>query len=259
MRIVFTVRIAPVITKADVSYNAMFIGLWTEVECTLGFVVACALCLPKLIQAKGKKLKRAMSKASTPFSSFKSSVSNISRSGTFGASRSGTFNQSRQDKVNKSDDDYLSSKAKGKQKAVEPQEQPEPRFVEMGHLQQSPPTMSEEFELPRDQRCTVWGLPSSSSSMYSQSMVATPGLSREPSTRRLAPAPLNVPKASSSDIYENLRSPTNRITKDYMSADQQLQAEVEMLKSFRFEPRKESMENLAIRRKSIPHLNRHEF
>ena len=68
MRIAFTVEIAPVIAKADVSHNGLFIGLWTEVESALGFVIACALCLPKLIQAKGKKVRMALTYASVPWS-----------------------------------------------------------------------------------------------------------------------------------------------------------------------------------------------
>ena len=82
MRIVFTVKIAPVISEADVSHNGLFIGLWTEAEVSLGFIVACALSLPKLIQAKGSKLKRAMSKASSPFSSFRGTVRSVSRRDT---------------------------------------------------------------------------------------------------------------------------------------------------------------------------------
>ncbi|PSN68617.1 hypothetical protein BS50DRAFT_548925, partial [Corynespora cassiicola Philippines] len=69
MRILFTVKIAPVISMSDVSHNGLFIGLWTEAEVALSFVVACALCIPRLIQAKGNKLKHAMSYASSPFSS----------------------------------------------------------------------------------------------------------------------------------------------------------------------------------------------
>ncbi|KAJ4294326.1 hypothetical protein N0V90_008016 [Kalmusia sp. IMI 367209] len=250
MRIVFTEKIAPIITEADVSHNALFIGLWTEVECTLGFVVACALCLPKLIQAKGKKLKRAMSKASSPFTSLRGTLSSMSRSGTFSMSRSGTFNQSRKNTMNKSQDDTLSSV---RRKSV--QQQPG-QFIEMGRLQQSPPSMSEEFEPPREQRYTRLGPPSAGSSMYSQSVAATPALSREPSTK-MVPAPLNVPKASSSDLHESMRSPTNRATKELMSPEQ-LRDEVEMLKSFKFDPSKQSMESLTQRRRSIPFQHYHE-
>jgi hypothetical protein len=69
MRIVFTMKMEPVISNADVSRNGLFIGLWTEAEVALGFIVACSLCLPKLIQVKGKKLRGAIRHASTPWSS----------------------------------------------------------------------------------------------------------------------------------------------------------------------------------------------
>lgn len=68
MRIWFTLKITEVISKADVSWNGLFIGIWTTLEVSLVFVVACTLCLPKLIQSKGKKVKEALSHASTPFS-----------------------------------------------------------------------------------------------------------------------------------------------------------------------------------------------
>lgn len=60
MRIVFTMRISSVISQADVAYNGLFIGLWTEAEVTLGFMVACSLCFPKLIQVKGKQLRASL-------------------------------------------------------------------------------------------------------------------------------------------------------------------------------------------------------
>jgi hypothetical protein len=62
-------KMEPVLSEADVSRNGLFIGLWTEVEVSLGFIVACSLCLPKLIQVKGKKLRGAFRHASTPWSS----------------------------------------------------------------------------------------------------------------------------------------------------------------------------------------------
>ncbi|KAL5380300.1 hypothetical protein DPSP01_007874 [Paraphaeosphaeria sporulosa] len=254
MRIVFTVKIAPVITQADVSHNALFIGLWTETECTLGFVVACALCLPKLIQAKGKKLKRAMSKASSPFNSLRSGLSNMSRSGTFNLSRG---EKSRNNTMNNSRNDTMQSTSRNSTQMPQPPNQ----FVEMNQLQQSPPSMSEEFDLPREHRYTHLGPPSSGSSMYSQSMgpqsaAPTPGISRDNSTKTV-PKPLNVPLASSSDIHESIRSPTNRITRDYMSPEQ-LREEIQTLQAFKFDPSKQSMESLAQRRRSIPFQHYHE-
>ncbi|KAF2662147.1 hypothetical protein K491DRAFT_585708, partial [Lophiostoma macrostomum CBS 122681] len=58
MRIVYTTKIENIYTSADVSHNGLFIGLWTEAEVALGFVVACSLCLPRLIQAKRKNFSR---------------------------------------------------------------------------------------------------------------------------------------------------------------------------------------------------------
>jgi hypothetical protein len=240
--------------EADVSRNALFIGLWTETECTLGFVVACALCLPKLIQAKGKKLKRAMSKASSPFNSLRSGMSNMSRSGTFNFSRG---EKSRNNTLDNSRSDTIQSTShKSTQQPPLPNQ-----FVEMDQLQQSPPSMSEEFELPREHRYTHLGAPSSGSSMYSQSMgpystAQTPAISRDNSTKTL-PKPLHVSKASSSDIHESLRSPTNRITREYMSPEQ-LREEIQTLQAFKFDPSKQSMESLAQRRRSVPFQHYHE-
>lgn len=68
MRIWFTLAISAPIAEADVSWNSLFIGIWTTLEVSLVFVVACTLCLPKLIQAKGKDFRVALSYASAPFS-----------------------------------------------------------------------------------------------------------------------------------------------------------------------------------------------
>jgi hypothetical protein len=80
MRIAYTVKIAPVISMADVSHNGLFIGLWTEAEVALGFIVACSLSLPKLIQAKRKSLGRAFSFMSSPISSLRGTVRSRSSS-----------------------------------------------------------------------------------------------------------------------------------------------------------------------------------
>lgn len=68
MRVWFTLNISAVIAESDVSWNGLFIGIWTTLEVSLVFVVACTLCLPKLIQAKGRKFRVALSYASAPFS-----------------------------------------------------------------------------------------------------------------------------------------------------------------------------------------------
>jgi hypothetical protein len=71
MRIVYTTKIENIYTTADVSHNGLFIGLWTEAEVALGFVVACSLSLPRLIQAKKKNLSRVFSIVSSPFTSMR--------------------------------------------------------------------------------------------------------------------------------------------------------------------------------------------
>jgi hypothetical protein len=78
-------KIAPVISIADVSHNGLFIGLWTEAEVSLGFIVACSLCLPKLVQVKGKRVRNALSYASSPWSSF---TSKSRKSGTWSSRKS---------------------------------------------------------------------------------------------------------------------------------------------------------------------------
>jgi hypothetical protein len=85
MRIAFNMKIAPVISIADVSHNGLFIGLWTEAEVSLGFIVACSLCLPKLVQVEGKRVRNALSYASGPWSSF---TSRSRKSGTWSSRKS---------------------------------------------------------------------------------------------------------------------------------------------------------------------------
>lgn len=79
MRIAFTVKIEDVFRKADVSHNGFYIGLWTMIEVALGFVVACSLSLPRLIQAKGRKVKIAIT---SPFSTLRGTVTGSSPNST---------------------------------------------------------------------------------------------------------------------------------------------------------------------------------
>lgn len=74
MRILYTIRIAPVISEADVSYNGLFIGLWTTVEISLVFVVACALCLPRLIQTRGSRFRMPLSCPPSPSLSLQGTI-----------------------------------------------------------------------------------------------------------------------------------------------------------------------------------------
>jgi hypothetical protein len=208
MRIVFTVKIAPIYSEADVSHNALFIGLWTEAEVTLGFIVACALCLPKLIQAKGGRLKRVMSKASSPFSTMRSGTFNMgSRKGTK-LSTVGSVRSVHLNKVNTGDLDIRSVPEQNN-----------------GRLDPS------AFKFPS----------TAASSSYSANLNSERDISRDPSPGRLAP--LHVARNSiTGDMDLALRSPTHRATRDLMSPEQ-LQAEVNSMQQFRFEAElRESME-----------------
>ncbi|KAL5120584.1 hypothetical protein ACEQ8H_001603 [Pleosporales sp. CAS-2024a] len=84
---IFTLKIKAVISVADVSRNGLFIGLWTEAEVALGFIVACSLCLPKFVKVKGKKVRDALSHVSSPWSSL---GSKSRKSGTWSSSRKST-------------------------------------------------------------------------------------------------------------------------------------------------------------------------
>lgn len=82
MRIVATRKIWPYNAMSDVSHNGLFIGLWTEAEVALGFIVACSLSLPRLIQAKRQAFSRAFAFVSSPFSSTRGTVRSSSRKST---------------------------------------------------------------------------------------------------------------------------------------------------------------------------------
>ncbi|KAF2642326.1 hypothetical protein P280DRAFT_263164 [Massarina eburnea CBS 473.64] len=216
MRIVFTVKIAPVYNEADVSHNALFIGLWTEAEVSLGFLVACALCLPKLIQAKAHRIKRAVSKASSPFASLKS---NGTRSGTFNmGSRKGT---------------KLTSIASVDSIQMNNMDPPRPAVdVRKAPEQNSGRLDTNAFRFPAA---------SVASSTYSAHNNGSRNISRDPSPGRLTP--LHVPQGNQTGDFDMaIRSPTHRSTRDLMSPTQ-LQADLDALQQYRFEadPR-ESME-----------------
>jgi hypothetical protein len=66
MRIVYTGKITAIISETDVSYNSLFIGLWTTAEVSLVFVVACGLCIPKLIQYRSSRRRMALTCATDP-------------------------------------------------------------------------------------------------------------------------------------------------------------------------------------------------
>lgn len=55
---------------ADISYNAAWMGCWAYVEIALGIIVTCTLSMPKLIEARGKKLRIVFLKFTRSFTSF---------------------------------------------------------------------------------------------------------------------------------------------------------------------------------------------
>ncbi|ORY11130.1 hypothetical protein BCR34DRAFT_333400 [Clohesyomyces aquaticus] len=93
MRIVFTIKIAPKLSEADVSQNGLWIGLWSEAEIALGFIVACALTLPKLIKAKSGQISAAFTYLSMPLS-LMSSFRGSEKSTTSKSSSSASENSS---------------------------------------------------------------------------------------------------------------------------------------------------------------------
>ncbi|KAF2692290.1 hypothetical protein K458DRAFT_326288 [Lentithecium fluviatile CBS 122367] len=225
MRIVFTVKIAPVISEADVSHNGLFIGLWTEAEVSLGFIVACALCLPKLVQAKGMKLKRAMTKASSPFSSLRGTVRSVSRRPTFPSERSLTGIQappSSRDSVHGELEQFDPSTAATRheryyQQHTQPHEQHQrqPRHkmhMPAGHLQPKAYAQSA----------------TAGSSIYSQSPEPHRPSNRDRSVSRdssIRVAPLRVSMYSPDGRYLGARSPARQLSR----SDEQLCADLENL------------------------------
>ncbi|KAF2267550.1 hypothetical protein CC78DRAFT_576918 [Lojkania enalia] len=69
MRVFFSLRIIVARDKADISYNSVFTALWSYIECALGVIVACSISIPKLLQAKGGKLRKAFSSVANRFPS----------------------------------------------------------------------------------------------------------------------------------------------------------------------------------------------
>lgn len=57
---------------ADVSYNAAWMGFWIFAEISLGIIVTSTFSLPKLIEARGKTMRIALSNLARPLGSFTS-------------------------------------------------------------------------------------------------------------------------------------------------------------------------------------------
>jgi hypothetical protein len=65
-RIMFVRRVSVVLFEVDVSYNALFVALLTEIEAGLGLLAACSLCFPRLFKAKWAKAKQTLSPSARP-------------------------------------------------------------------------------------------------------------------------------------------------------------------------------------------------
>ncbi|KAH7125215.1 hypothetical protein B0J11DRAFT_433972 [Dendryphion nanum] len=181
MRIVFTTKIAPVYSQSDVSHNGLYIGLWTMAEVSLGFVVACSLSLPRLIQAKRKKFSSALSYISSPFSTNRSGNSKKSSPNNMNSTLKSTRATSRCS-------DQIQLQPSGKQtpeKSKRPVVQEAIRVANTPETRRPPPIRPQRDPYP---------LPSSSSdssgsSQYSHSMrsMSTAGVERG----TIVVAPLN--------------------------------------------------------------------
>jgi hypothetical protein len=55
-----------VLFDADVSFNALFVAILTEIEAGLGFLAACSLCFLRLFKAKWSRVKETLSYGMTP-------------------------------------------------------------------------------------------------------------------------------------------------------------------------------------------------
>ena len=57
-------------SDADVSFNAAWMGCWAYVEIALGITVTCSLSMPKLIEARGNKVRAVFANFTRSFTSF---------------------------------------------------------------------------------------------------------------------------------------------------------------------------------------------
>jgi hypothetical protein len=134
MRIVFTIRIAPPIYISDVSYNAIWIGLWSEAEISLGYIVACTLSLPKLMRAHRVNLSRVLSP-------FRSSQATKSSGWTMSTSADQNMGLAQSRQV---EEDIVLEEVVGKEVTVLSPVMPEPLHVHVSQFPATPP----EFDAP---------------------------------------------------------------------------------------------------------------
>lgn len=216
MRIVFTVKIAPVISMADVSHNGLFIGIWTEAEVSLGFIVACALCLPKLIQAKGRKLKQALSVASSPFSTLRETFHSVSRRSTSHIVSQTTMQSTPGDST-----------------PIDRPNPARPAFYEAAH------EMQRQQQAGRLQRNTHNLANTAASSLYSQSPEPKQALMDD---FPAGVAPLRIRSTSKHQFRSGAPSPTQGWNRDHFTAEK-LREEIRALEQLHFDAIRQSIEN----------------
>lgn len=85
---------------ADVSYNAAWMGFWIFAEISLGIIVTSTFSLPKLIEARGKTMRIALSNLARPLGYF-TSLKTLVRSTRIDQSTShtATFDQATVDRI----------------------------------------------------------------------------------------------------------------------------------------------------------------
>ena len=81
MRIPYMITLSNQGEYRDISYEMIWMGLWSWAEIAMGIIVACTLSLPRLYRAKSRQLGFLLSTVTRPFSSLKSIFqSKVSRS-----------------------------------------------------------------------------------------------------------------------------------------------------------------------------------
>jgi hypothetical protein len=206
MRIVFTVKIAPVISEADVSHNGLFIGLWTEAEVSLGFIVACSLCLPKLIQVKGKRVRNALSYASSPWSSL---TPRSRKSASWMSSRKSTQNDSRSSRqmnqMGVQRPMYYEERAEQQRQTLQPDKNRHDMYVIPSTASNSEHTRSRYSE-SRYSQDTSCKRASQAGESIQTAMIARPGLARNISvSKREVPVRLEIADMPMEQLEEERR------------------------------------------------------
>jgi hypothetical protein len=72
MRVPYMIKLNNQGKHQDISYEMVWMGLWSWAEIAMGIIVACTLSLPKLFRAKSKQLGFLLSIVTSSFSSLRS-------------------------------------------------------------------------------------------------------------------------------------------------------------------------------------------